>query len=205
MSEKEKSLTVDNNTSASNPGAMLVDYWCWIKHQPTAPVVLGLAVLGSAALASLVSNWYWLLFMLMLFVNRFYWARVKEQFIYGCINPSVVISVSPLLIATYTDLSKGIGEFPAIKIINPSLRVIAGQKPQVGMPVATISLYQSAAQDNFPHWADFNPIPAEYGTQNIREHQRILATLTPADYQELQQYLEKVPTPDLPGVYYMFE
>ncbi len=205
MPDNEKSLTLDDNSQASNPGALPVNYWSWITHKPLWPLIWGLALVGTIALAVVVNHFFWVLFVLVLFVNRLYWARVREQFFLGCINPSVVISTNPLLIATYTDLSMGKGEYPAIRITNPTLRRIAGQAPEKGMPVATISLYQRAVDSSIRHWEDFDPIPADYGTPDIREHQRILATLTPDEYAELQKYLEKVPTPNVPGVYYMFE
>jgi hypothetical protein len=106
-----------------------------------------------------------------------------------------------MLIAAFTDLSKGAGEFPAIKIIRKSLDTVCGQAPQIGSRLATVSLYQDGLDKRLPRWFEFHPRPVDCATGDVEVIQRAMSKISEADWAELQSGLRQVPEPLRPGLF----
>ncbi len=188
-------------SAASNPGRLRVNYLRWLIHKPTWPLIWGgLALLCLVAALSL--HWsLWVPAALLLAWNVLYWVRVREHFWSGCANPGVVVSVDPLLIAVATDLTKGVGTYPAVKIVRARLRHIDGQLPRVGVRVGTVALYTATFDENIPHWVDFDPLPAQYATGDPKKISTLLGSFTADDWADLERFLQQVPQPYQPGLY----
>lgn len=199
--EREKMVTVDSSSAASNPGMVQVNYLHWFLNYPLWPIIWALSLVVFAVLTYMVHRGFGVPAFLLLLMNRFYWTRVREQFRYGCVNPGVVVSLRPLLIAVSTDLSKGVGEYPVVKIINKRLTSIAGQRPQIGTRVATVALYSQGTDSAKPHWIDFDPRPVDCATTNIAQITRVLHSIPAEEWQQLERWLPQVPKPYTPGLY----
>ena len=206
----QRSFTVDDNTSASNPGRTRMQPWVWIAHYPKWPFLLGGGLIGTAA-----GGWYlhwslWILAVLFAAANFFYWMRVKEHFRSGCINASVVIGMNPMRIAVATDLSTGVGSYPVVKIIEKKLSMVAGGQPQVGTRLATVALYEAAVDDegnvvDGDHWKDFDPVPVECATSDVAAQQRALESISEEEFRELDAALAKLPDPPATGLHRLWE
>ena len=198
-------LTMSQGSYASNPGKLRVNPLRWILHKPTWPIVLALLFVGSVALVS-----FWPGFLTgfaLLFggaFNFFYWRRVSDHFRYGCANPGIVVSLDPTLIAVSTDLTMGEGKYPVIKIIEANLTKSAGEPLKVGSLLPTVALYNHPANDDHPHWSDFDPLPADYVTGNVAKVLMVLATFTHEDIDELKSGLKHIKQPYEPGLYVLW-
>lgn len=190
-----------NGTVASNPGRLRVNYLRWLIHKPAWP--LGWAAAALAALAGAVwLHWaFWIPAALLLLCNAFYWFRLKTHFERGDANPGLVVSATPPLVAVATDLTKGFGSYPAVKVFAAGPLRVAGRRPEAGDRVATVSLYAPGSDASLPHWADFDPHPAEYVTADPAALAGLMATFTPGDWDNLSRLLEQVPRPYRPGLY----
>lgn len=208
MSRDERTLTVDGSTQASHPGRLRVDPILWLRHYPKWPIIwLSLAV-GSVALGVWVHWAFGIATPILLFLNWFYWRRVQEHFQHGCVNPSIVVSISPLRVAVATDLTKGDGRYPVIKVIQKSLPGVMGQEPIVGMRLATVALYQADPNDTedlAPHWLDFDPRPAECATRDVDAVQRAFLSLGDEDWRDLDEWFEMAGRPSDVGIYRVWE
>src|SRR5579871_1683077 len=125
MDDEKRALTLGASV-AGHPGQVRVNYLRWFFHRPTWPLLwAGLALLCLAGALYLHWSW-WIPTVLLLPWNFLYWVRVREHFWRGDANPGLVVSVDPLLIAVATDLTKGMGTYPAVKIFRAGLRHIDG-------------------------------------------------------------------------------
>lgn len=185
---------------ASNPGRLRVNLLQWLRHKPIWPILFACAALVSLAGALLLHWSLWIAAGFFLLCNLLYWFNVHMHFRHGDANPGVVVSVDPLLIAVATDLTQGVGSYPAVKLFRANLSQIAGAAPEYGKRVATVSTYRMNA-DGIPHWRDVTPYPAEYATNNEKAIQRLMQTFTEDDWAHLEEMLKRVPQPFQPGLY----
>lgn len=201
MSEPQRAWTLDNSARASNPGGLRVNPFCWLRHYPAWPLVLFFGFWALVVLAWLVNReQLWGLAVAALAVNGFYWKRLREHFRYGDANPGIVVSLEPMLIAVATDLTKGAGQYPVVKIFNKRLPTIDGQRPRLGARLATVALYEGSS-DKSPHWSDFDPLPAQCATGDQAALERIMNSFTQRDWDRLNSWLAHVPQPFRRGLY----
>jgi hypothetical protein len=199
MDHENRTLTLGNSV-AGNPGRLRVNYLRWLIHKPTWPLLwAGSAILCTAGALYLHWSW-WIPAALLAVWNFLYWVRVREHFWNGNANPGLVVSADPLLIAVATDLTQGVGSYPAVKVFRAGLRHIDGQPPRVGDRVGTVALY-SRSPDDTPHWADFDPLPAQYATGDPEKLSALLGSFAADDWARLERFLKQVPQPYRAGLY----
>ena len=195
-----RALTLDNRTSASNPGRAPVNMLRYAWFYPSWPLVLAISFLFSAFLVAKVSLWFLILLFPVLAFGFLYWIRIKEFFARGDANPGVVIQLDPTLVAVATDLSHSGGSYPAIKVFRTRLRWIMGEKVGLGTRLPTVALYTSSLDPKCPHWADFDPRPLECATGNRRVLNRVMHSFLERDWQRLEASVQRLPVAQ-PGLY----
>jgi hypothetical protein len=126
---------------------------------------------------------------------------------FGCANPAMIVGMEPMLIATSTDLTKGHGEFPVVKIIEKRLKTANGQPPQLGTRLITVALYSQSPDDDGtqPRWRTFDPRPLDCVTSDIGTMQRLMSGFSDDEWAELDSYLEMIPRPRIEGQYLITE
>ena len=201
MENRPKSLTLDNSTAASHPGGLRANRFLWFRHYPLWPCIWGGMLVMCIVLAFVIRWVFWVPAFVLLIVNWFYWRQIKERFLYGCVNPAVIVSEHPMLIAAYTDLSKGVGDYPAIKIFRKNLADTGGQSPRLGSRLAVISTYAGMPDGGPPYWIDFDPRPVNCVTTDLSEIERIIASLESNEWTELEATLRQVPQPYRTGLF----
>lgn len=146
---------------------------------------------------------YWIIAIILLVLNFYYWQRIREHFMHGCANPGVVVSMSPMLIAVSTDLTKGEGQYPAIKIIRKNLSTINGRRPIIGTKVATVALYSAGFDENAPCWNDFYPLPVDCAMGDQKIYKAILNSFSDDDWAALRNGLNQIPRPFRKGLFHV--
>ncbi|HEX8550618.1 MAG TPA: DUF3239 domain-containing protein [Abditibacteriaceae bacterium] len=190
-----RSLTVDNNTQASNPGGVRVRWMQFFRAfpQPSRGTALALIVLLNLALRV---HWiFWVPFVLTTLASVWALVRVRDHFRHGNLLPAVVVSQQPPRIAALTDLSKGIGQFNAVKIVEQPLAVCDLHNAPVGTRTAVIALYTGDNNDVLPHWVDFDPVLINAATRDERVRNAALTRLEESDFEELERALQTLPEP----------
>lgn len=194
----KKTHTLNDSTHASNPGNVTLKPIVWIKHNPK----VGLMALSGLIICILLTYCFFFMIVPIIIIGfflfpriRFYWIRQKEHFEYGDSNGGIVISDNPPLVAVTTDLTKGFGEFPVIKIIKYK------GKGKVGDKIGTIALYSASVGETLPHWVDFHPVPIEYATNNSEEIGRALKSYDENQWIQIQDRLKQVPKPFKEGLF----
>ena len=81
----------------------------------------------------------------------FTWPKYRK-FKAGDANPGVIVDLNPTLVAVLTDLSKGNGELPAVKIFKANLGSTEEKPLKVGTKVSTVSNYFDTAGKDAWHW-----------------------------------------------------
>ena len=183
--------TVDENSVASAPGELTVSRIRWALRYPVWPVSLALLFVATYILTKVHWSGYVALFIAGT-ANFFYWKRIEEHFRVGDANPGLIVGVNPLRIAVRTDLSKGIGHYPVIKIFRepPSSRFGEGLNV-IGKRVVTVSLYCDD-EDDAPHWSDFHPTVVEPIAKNPRDVERLMASFTDEQWRTLDEGLARL-------------
>lgn len=202
MQDRLDWLQEKTQSQASNPGMLRVSYLRYALAFPKWVFIWHALLLGSIALV-LVHWSFVFLVAFFAFCVWLYWRRVKFRFIGGCVNPAQVISLSPPLIAVYTDLSKGLGEWQVIKVLPQPLSKMAGGMPKIGQQMATISVYQSL-NDELDHWDNFYPIIVDVATGDVGEIERIQESVDSEDWDELKQGMQQISQPYVPGIYRVY-
>ena len=203
MAQDLRTLQQQSQSAASNPGQMRVNYLQYARCFPKWPLIwFGFFVVS--ILLVLVHWAFAVLVLAAIAMNVFYWRRVRALFIAGCINPGRIVSLEPPLIAVATNLAKGPGaDCTAIKVLPHPLARMRDIALRVGEPLGTIAFY-GAWTDEATHWNDFDPIAVNAATSSSQEIQRILATLGPDDWSELDRGLQQLPQPFESGMYRTF-
>ena len=186
-----RAITLNNDTRASNPGRIqvqFVKYWSCFPTWPTIWFVSTLLFLmvGLVFKAMLVVAALCAILMVM------YWIRVREHFTHGCALPGIILSVEKELVAFCTDLSTGSGEYPAIRILRQPLSKMAGGPPRKNQRVVGVAVYEpSPTQDD--HWATFHPKVVNCVTSDVAAIQECFKSIDDENWQELITYLDQIP------------
>ncbi len=183
--------TVDENTVASAPGDLTVSRTRWVLRYPVWPVSLALLFVATYVLTKVHWSGYVVVFIAAM-ANFFYWKRIEEHFRAGDANPGLIIGVNPLRIAVRTDLSKGVGHYPVIKIFRepPSSR-FGDDLNVIGKRVATVSLYADDEEDA-PYWSDFHPMTIEPIAKSAKDVERLMASFTDGQWRALDEGLARL-------------
>lgn len=184
------------SSRASNPALLRFEAAPYFRNNLGS--LAGFVALGSLSIPLLVrgSAWpgYWL-FAPAPVVLAIAWLiydimKTSGKLAYGCVNPAIVVGEKPWRIAIYADLSKGGAHRPAIRVETINLKNIVGGPPQIGMPLATVSLYQSA--DESDAWTDFDPTLVQLATSKLPQAQRVVASIPAKDWDALANGMARV-------------
>ncbi len=198
---------------ASTPGQFRPNFFVWVRCCPgqaaftVLPAVFFMGLLALAFFKSGASSGIWGLAALSGLgaaarLNTF-WQKCAQ----GDVNPAIVVSTQPCLVAVSTDMSKNAGDtWPVIKILPQPLARAWGKAPQIGDRLPMVSLYEQRV--NSPHWDDFSPVAIACLTGDadmVREAMRRLSAneFGPDHWQRLSDSLARVPQPYRPGLYWI--
>lgn len=189
--------TVDDNSIASNPGNVKLDKWVWFRHNKVVVGLLILSLVGSILATSFIDGIYSLMVVSLIVINLYYWINKEEHFLVGDSNGGIVVGIHPTLIAVNTNLTKGYGDFPVIKII----KCMPLKNLSIGDRIPTVALYTASSNESLLHWIDFNPIPLAYATNDVKVINLAMQSYPNEQWEQLEKYLLELEKPYKPGLY----
>ena len=192
-----------HGTLASNPGHVAVNKLKYISSYPKWFWIWHGGLLLSLALC-FVSLLFVLGVMFFAFCCYMYWKRITTQFRSGCTNPAQVISIDPPLVATMTNLTKGLIDADVIKICPEPLGKFSTGMPALGQKLATIALYEDDFCDDSGHWSSFDPRRVNLVTKDVSAIGRVVASVEQKSWQELSAGLAQLSQPYQPGHYRVY-
>lgn len=130
---------------------------------------------------------------LLLFINQ-----VREQFLYGGVNPGVVVCTNPPLVAVATNLGTDGNQHHVIKILTQPLERLKNGVPPVGTRLASIATYQGSRQN--ASWDDFHPVIIDCVTSNRADINGVFQSISTRDWQVLEVGIDYLRTKK-PGLY----
>ncbi len=200
--DNSRRFSVDYSSQASRPGTIRVNWLQWIKYHPYKQFVY-IILVAAMITGALLLHWsLWIASGILIYFNILYWQTIQERFLFGCINPGMIISVDPMFVAVSTDLGKWGGYYPVIKIIKANLKSVLKNADTVGTLVPTVATYGHSA-DDVPHWKDFYPVPVEYANGDMKIIIKSLDSLEQPEIAELERWLKQVPEPYECGLYWI--
>ncbi|MGR3898689.1 DUF3239 domain-containing protein [Psychrobacter sp. 1176_08] len=189
--------TVDDNSVASNPGNAELNKWVWFCHNKMDVGLLTLFLICSLLAAIVVDIMYLFIVVIAIVINLYYWTNKKEHFLSGDSNGGIVVDIHPTLIAVNTNLTKGYGDFPVVKITKrASLKNVS-----IGDRVPTVALYTASTNESLAHWLDFNPIPLSYATNDVKVINLAMQSYPNEQWEQLEKYLLELEKPYKTGLY----
>jgi len=189
--------TVDDNSVASNPGNAELNKWVWFCHNKMDVGLLTLFLICSLLAAIVVDIMYLFIVVIAIVMNLYYWTNKKEHFLSGDSNGGIVVDIHPTLIAVNTNLTKGYGDFPVVKITKrASLKNVS-----IGDRVPTVALYTASTNESLAHWLDFNPIPLSYATNDVKVINLAMQSYPNEQWEQLEKYLLELEKSYKTGLY----
>jgi hypothetical protein len=192
---KDKKVTLDNNTYASNPGNIDFNNLVWLRYYFKIPFLIFLSLIASLLLMLMYSYYFSIMLLVTIVIHEFYWIRQKEHFTADS-NGGVIISTSPALAAVSTNLGKYGGDYPVIKIIEFKVK----RPISVGEKIATVAIY-SGVDDEIEYWDDFYPLPVEYATKNQQDIKAALNSYPEKQWQTIKEGVAELKLPYKIGLY----
>ncbi len=161
-----------------------------------------LQVFGLRILVMGTVNYIFITSIIPTFKKFYDWLfHIQDKFLYGCINPAIVVSHSPYLVAVSTDLRIKNMPYPVIKILEQPLNKIKSGIPPIQTRLVTVALYYGSYSR--PHWDDFSPVVIDCVTNNKADIERTLARLDRENWSDLQDGLRQMKTHLTPGLYFI--
>ncbi len=185
---------------ASDPAQVQLDVLQWIKSYPFWPILWHCLFLLFLFLSTIEQMPYVLYALILLGICAYYWHTVTSHFGKGCAHPGIVVNMNPLTIAVYTDLSKGNGRYPVIKLVKKRIRNSEGLDLTIGTRLPMVATY-SDWEHSLPYWADFDPKPLHCATTDVEEAERLMAEFKTEEWAELDRFLKQLPEVPKPGLY----
>lgn len=185
--------TLDNLTSASNPGELEISDHKYEQYFGTS-------------VKKFLWEKMWFLSKHIPFIrdDAFHYMQIKEQFLYGCINPGVVVDQEKGLVAVLTNLSSGrVEPYWVIKILEERLDLLPeNTDTHAGEKFATVAIYsrtpKSAKQGL---WKDFHPIVVDCLVDDAARCRHAFLSIEAMEWDFLKHALSQVNTPHKPGLY----
>lgn len=207
-----KAFTVDLSTQASKPARLKVEYLRYAKLYPLWPIlILGMMFwLTASELVNLRREGSARRLTGLAFIAVFsclawflIFRRAKEHFWHGDVLPGLMIGTEPATVAVLTDLTQGLGEYPALRIIRVPLRwnLLQNRPYRRGDRLSLVALYvRNARGKESGSWENFIPLPAEAASSDPVELSRLLASLSSTEWIDLSRALQAIPF-HRPGLY----
>lgn len=191
--------TVDSNSEAASPGQIEISKSKYLDYAK----LNGIERIKYNLLFSLSSDF---LFK-WLGANKlvFDYIKKKEQFRYGCINPTIVVDKSKGLIATFTNLSSnGYDIVPVVKISKEPLELIRNIEVLDGQKLPTVALYLRNTEDEFARaWVDFTPKIVNCFTDDLTVCNEVLSRVSSKAWECLELGLVQVINKTHEGLHYV--
>jgi DNA-directed RNA polymerase subunit RPC12/RpoP len=127
----------------------------------------------------------------LLFACRRHW---KD----GCVNPGVVISTEPFMVAVVTDMSMYPDDFSS-----PALKIVGGREPpegvEVGDRLATVAMYKGSSDSDT--WSDFDPQPTYTATNDPAQLRQMIDSIADWEWRALDDAVKQVTAPQKAAIY----
>lgn len=168
--DRRTTKTVDEQSFASNQGLIPVNFLQWFTYNKLPLLKYFLLIVASLILLILIKK---AVFLFLLTIGYAVWQiyrytlEIKECYAMGNILPGIVVSTYPLLIASFTDLTKGRGEYPVIRIDHfPSFLRYHKGAVETGARIPMLAIYCELEGPYLNYWNDFSPRPVEFATKD---------------------------------------
>ena len=132
----------------------------------------------------------------------FRWHHLRERFMYGDINPAVIVDGQAGLVAAYTDLDTKVQKrFPVINIFVEKLNRLPSL-PSDGDTFAAVSLYGGDGYTKrTQRWHTFHPVVIDCVVRDQARCEFRKAMIPDAQWKALALGLSQIPDKTRPGIY----
>jgi hypothetical protein len=192
MENKEPSfseiLKESLNSEGTNPGRVMLNPIRWTIMYPLKILKLSGGLIISFIL-TIKFHWLFLIICIgFLLWNFFYWRNSILRFKVGDVNPGKVIQLNPDRIAVATNMTKGFGNYPILKILNIKLRK---EDRVLNKILPTIAGYSNNPY-GYPFWSEFYPVPMNHGIWEKKTIEYYSNTYGDKEIKILNEYINKV-------------
>ena len=122
--------------------------------------------------------------------------KERDMFKSGALGPAIVIDEKNQKIATFTDLSLGMGKYPVIRIKKVEL---PEKYRKVGTRIPVAGAYQNT--EKYTHWNYYNPLPLPTGVTDAAVIEEKLNAIPTIEWIKLRAEISKFATVPLEGYY----
>lgn len=129
-----------------------------------------------------------------------HWRAIQRQFMWGCLNPAVVVDEEQSLIAVYTDLAnEGDRSVPVVKVLKEQLGLIRHERITNGSTLAAVATYRGDFGTG--RWEDFFPIVVDCIVDDPTACRQARDRIDGGDWASLENALAQLPHQLSEGLY----
>lgn len=179
-----KSIFTDHSARATNQSNFTADEWTYIKSRKRYYIKLSLIALLILICSLFISWGLFILLFYFLFLSYFNIITILDLYNIGTLNATKVVTLRPTRIAVLTDLSKGFGKYPLVKICKIDL---PKNYSKINERIPSSCGYQNHYNQNF--WDRVIPNPIVFATNDKKTIEAKLKEIPSQDWIDLNQWL----------------
>lgn len=165
--DKTETETLSSSAYATNQGTIKVNFAQWLKYNKFPLLGYFFAILLGLVLVPWLKIFSLIIIGFPVWKINEYQKEIKDCYAMGNIIPGIVVHTNPLLIASVTDISKGFGKFPVVRIDSfPSFFHYHKGVVKKGCRIPMLAIYFQMPGPDLNYWNDFRPWPVEFATRD---------------------------------------
>jgi hypothetical protein len=185
---------------ASHPGAVHFELLRYLRYYPVTLYIAIISLVLGLVAGYFIGFWAVIPVSIVLAILVYRWWQDKNCMACGDLCATKILSLQPLLLAAYTDLSMTGNCYPAIEVFKCKLPDIYGQPLQVGMRLASVASY-CAGFEPTDHWKFVFPVPIPCCVSDPLEHEQALLRIEQSEWDALDSKVLLLPHSLKPGLY----
>ena len=192
---------ISNGAFATNQSNVEVNFRQWYKHvkQPLRKHYLW--ILFSIILIPFTSFFSIIIFVFQVRKIRSYKEEIREYYKRGDTIPGIVTAINPTTIASMTDMTQGIGDYPVIKVFTRRAKKLGNRKIKIGDKIPLTTLYYTIEGSTLNYWHDIEPYPVEFATKDKNKIAEKKQSISILEWNRLSKILINYEYKTRPGLY----
>lgn len=183
-----------SSSAAARPGMIRPSVLRFYYNFPIYFIIMAIPGIVLIVLGLFLHWVLWAFGLGLLIMFSLHSRKIRIQFVSGNINPGVVVSTSPPLIAVVGNLSFHQNmDWPVIQILPHPLSRMTGGPFKVGDRLATVAVYYPGQGGS--HYLHFEPVAVNCVTGKASQIERMMQSIEEEEWKEIESGLAQVPKP----------
>jgi len=192
---------LSNGAFASNQSNLEVDFNQWYRHEKQPLRKHYLWIIFAVLLMPFITIIGGIIIAFQIMKIRSYREEIREYYKMGDTIPGIVTSLNPTTIASLTDLSKGFGRYPVLKVSTYKTKKLSKRKIEVGDKIPMTAIYYTFEGSVSDYWHNVESYPVEFATKNRNKIAEKIYSISILEWNRLEKAISHNKHITKPGLY----